>query len=100
MQVEMERQELEKKRTLFYVEHIGINTNDYKLLNIGQLQMIINDLHNQIEGIWIILRSKFLIISFSIILANNNDLVNLLIERDSLSMEQDSILVDIEDMTK
>lgn len=51
MQVEMERQELEKKRTLFYVEHIGINTNDYKLLNIGQLQMIINDLHNQIEGI-------------------------------------------------
>lgn len=30
----------------------------------------------------------------------NDELVKLLMNRDSLSMEQDSILVDIEDMTK
>jgi len=50
-------------------------------MNIGQLQVIVNDLHCQIE-------------------AHNEELVNLLMERDSLSMEQDSVLVDIEDLTK
>lgn len=33
-------------------------------------------------------------------LAHNEELINLLMERDALSMEQDSILVDIEDLTK
>ena len=33
-------------------------------------------------------------------LASNEELVDCLIERDSLSMEQDSILVDIEDLTR
>jgi len=50
-------------------------------MNIGQLQVIVNDLHCQIEGL-------------------NEELVKFLMERDSLSMEQDSILVDIEDLTK
>ncbi len=34
------------------------------------------------------------------ILGLNEELVKLLMDRDSLSMEQDSILVDIEDLTK
>ncbi|CAF4273424.1 unnamed protein product, partial [Rotaria sordida] len=67
---------------------IGLNGNGNKSLtidllkemNIGQLQVIINELYCRIE-------------------INNDKLVNLLIERDSLSMEQDSILVDIEDLT-
>jgi hypothetical protein len=50
-------------------------------MNIGQLQVIVNDLYCQIE-------------------VNNDALINLLIDRDSLSMEQDSILVDIEDLTR
>ena len=50
-------------------------------MNIGQLQVIVNDLYCQIE-------------------VNNDQLIDLLTERDSLSMEQDSILVDIEDLTK
>ncbi len=34
------------------------------------------------------------------IIGLNEELVKLLMDRDSLSMEQDSILVDIEDLTK
>ncbi|CAF3215851.1 unnamed protein product [Rotaria sp. Silwood2] len=88
MQVQIERRALKKKKSPLY-DIIGINTNGDKPLtlrmledmNIGQLQVIVNDLHCQIE-------------------AHNEELVNLLMERDSLSMEQDSILVDIEDLTK
>ncbi|CAF0764613.1 unnamed protein product [Adineta steineri] len=88
MQVEFERQAFNKKRSSFY-DLMGINANLDKPLNIdileemniGQLQAIINDLYCLIE-------------------TNNDELVNLLIERDSLSMEQDSILVDIEDLQK
>lgn len=50
-------------------------------MNIGQLQVIVNDLCNQIEKI-------------------NEELKKILIERDDLYMQQDSILVDIEDATK
>ncbi|CAF3733766.1 unnamed protein product [Rotaria sp. Silwood1] len=57
MQVEIERQELTKKRLSFY-DIIGLNENNDKLLtidilkemNIGQLQTIINDLHYRIES--------------------------------------------------
>uniref|UniRef100_A0A914VGD8 Schwannomin interacting protein 1 C-terminal domain-containing protein n=2 Tax=Plectus sambesii TaxID=2011161 RepID=A0A914VGD8_9BILA len=48
-------------------------------MGVTQLQIIVNDLHTKIE-------------------AQNHELVQLLIERDSLHMEQDSMLVDVEDM--
>lgn len=50
-------------------------------MNIGQLQVIVNDLCNQIEKI-------------------NEELKKLLIDRDDLYMQQDSLLVDIEDITR
>ncbi|MPC12169.1 Schwannomin-interacting protein 1 [Portunus trituberculatus] len=50
-------------------------------MNVAQLQVIVNDLHTQIESL-------------------NEDLVTFLMERDDLHMEQDSMLVDIEDLTK
>nr|XP_018898749.1 PREDICTED: uncharacterized protein LOC109031610 [Bemisia tabaci] len=50
-------------------------------LNVAQLQVIVNDLHTQIEIL-------------------NEDLVKMLMERDELHMGQDSMLVDIEDLTR
>lgn len=50
-------------------------------MNIAQLQVIVNDLHTQIERL-------------------NEKLVQYLMERDELHMSQDSMLVDIEDLTR
>ncbi|XP_014678490.1 PREDICTED: schwannomin-interacting protein 1-like, partial [Priapulus caudatus] len=50
-------------------------------LNVAQLQVIVNDLHGQIEAL-------------------NTDLVKRLLERDELHMRQDSMLVDVEDLTR
>lgn len=50
-------------------------------MNVAQLQVIINDLHSQIEVL-------------------NENLVEYLMARDDLHMEQDSMLVDIEDLTQ
>jgi len=50
-------------------------------LNVAQLQVIVNDLHTQIEGL-------------------NEELVQMLLKRDDFHMEQDSMLVDIEDLTR
>ncbi|XP_076454372.1 uncharacterized protein LOC143289262 isoform X2 [Babylonia areolata] len=50
-------------------------------MNLAQLQVLVNDLHSQIESL-------------------NEELVHLLMERDDLHMEQDSMLVDIEDLTR
>lgn len=50
-------------------------------MNVAQLQVIVNDLHTQIEIL-------------------NESLVKLLMERDELHMSQDSMLVDIEDITR
>lgn len=48
-------------------------------MNITQLQILVNNLHSRIEVL-------------------NESLVRLLIERDNLHMEQDSMLVDVEDL--
>jgi hypothetical protein len=50
-------------------------------MNITQLQIIINDFHEFINVL-------------------NEILVLYLMERDELSMKQDSVLIDIEDITK
>lgn len=50
-------------------------------LNVAQLQVIVNDLHSQIETF-------------------NANLVQLLMDRDDLHMGQDAMLVDIEDLTR
>ncbi|KAL5281421.1 SCHIP1 family protein [Megaselia abdita] len=50
-------------------------------LNVAQLQVIVNELHSQIESF-------------------NTNLVQLLMDRDDLHMGQDAMLVDIEDLTR
>jgi hypothetical protein len=50
-------------------------------MNIAQLQIIINDFHSFIEKL-------------------NEVLVKYLMDRDDLSMRQDSMLIDIEDITR
>lgn len=88
MQLEVEKQNKKKSPI---ADMIGIPTlgNGRRLrlsraklgeMSLGQLQVLVNDLHSQIELL-------------------NEDLVHLLIERDDLHMEQDSMLVDIEDLT-
>lgn len=87
MQMEIERQ---KKKKSPIAEMVGLSFPDGKNLlshqaliamNVAQLQVIVNDLHSQIETL-------------------NEDLVKFLLERDDLHMEQDSMLVDIEDLTR
>ncbi|GFN73908.1 schwannomin-interacting protein 1 [Plakobranchus ocellatus] len=88
MQLEVEKQNKKKSPI---ADMVGIPTlgNGRRLrlsraklneMSLGQLQVLVNDLHSQIELL-------------------NEDLVHLLIERDDLHMEQDSMLVDIEDLT-
>lgn len=50
-------------------------------MNVAQLQIIVNELHTFIETL-------------------NEKLVKYLMERDDLHMKQDSMLVDIEDITR
>lgn len=87
MQMEVERQ---RKKKSPIAEIVGLPFPDgrYRFsrhmlmdMNVAQLQVIVNDMHSQIESL-------------------NEDLVRLLLERDDLHMEQDSMLVDIEDLTK
>ncbi|XP_009950239.1 PREDICTED: schwannomin-interacting protein 1-like, partial [Leptosomus discolor] len=58
----------------------SLKPTDLRDMTIGQLQVIVNDLHSQIESL-------------------NEELVQLLLIRDELHTEQDAMLVDIEDLT-
>ncbi|CAN7996252.1 unnamed protein product [Ixodes hexagonus] len=87
MQMEVERQQ-RKKSPIAEIVGIAFPDSRHRLsrqmltdMNVAQLQVIVNDLHSQIES-------------------HNEDLVRFLLERDDLHMEQDSMLVDIEDMTR
>ncbi|XP_059159587.1 uncharacterized protein LOC131943456 isoform X2 [Physella acuta] len=89
MQLEVEKQGKKKSPvadmvgipTLGQGRRLRLNRGKLQEMNIAQLQVLVNDLHSQIELL-------------------NEDLVHLLIERDDLHMEQDSMLVDIEDLTR
>lgn len=94
MQMEIERQRQKKSPITEMVRHslekVGIPFPEEKRrlsrqilteMNVAQLQVIVNDLHTQIETL-------------------NEQLVKFLMDRDDLHMEQDSMLVDIEDLTR
>ncbi|CAL8344452.1 unnamed protein product [Merluccius merluccius] len=93
MQVEVERQIQLHRRSpvadlLPHLPHISeglmkrnLRRGDMRDMSLGQLQVITNDLHSQIQ-------------------AFNEELVQLLLIRDELHVEQDAMLVDIEDLTR
>uniref|UniRef100_A0A3P8RM40 Schwannomin interacting protein 1 n=1 Tax=Amphiprion percula TaxID=161767 RepID=A0A3P8RM40_AMPPE len=92
MQVEVEKQNRKSHQwptwSLPHMPHISeclmkrsLKPTDLRDMTLGQLQVIVNDLHSQIESL-------------------NEELVQLLLIRDELHMEQDAMLVDIEDLTR
>ncbi|MEQ2224571.1 IQCJ-SCHIP1 readthrough transcript protein, partial [Ilyodon furcidens] len=93
MQVEVERQIQLHRRSpvadlLPHLPHISeglvkwnLKRGDMRDMSLGQLQVITNDLHSQIQNL-------------------NEELVQLLLMRDELHVEQDAMLVDIEDLTR
>ncbi|XP_073673561.1 schwannomin-interacting protein 1 isoform X1 [Garra rufa] len=91
MQVEVEKQNRKKSPVADLLPHMphiseclmkrSLKPTDLRDMTLGQLQVIVNDLHSQIEGL-------------------NEELVQLLLMRDELQMEQDAMLVDIEDLTR
>ncbi|XP_051965946.1 schwannomin-interacting protein 1 isoform X2 [Xyrauchen texanus] len=91
MQVQVEKQKRKKSPVADLLPHMphiseclmkrSLKHTDLRDMTLGQLQVIVNDLHSQIEGL-------------------NEELVQLLLMRDELQMEQDAMLVDIEDLTR
>ncbi|XP_036300469.2 schwannomin-interacting protein 1 isoform X1 [Pipistrellus kuhlii] len=91
MQVEVEKQNRKKSPVADLLPHMphiseclmkrSLKPADLRGMTIGQLQVIVNDLHSQIESL-------------------NEELVQLLLIRDELHTEQDAMLVDIEDLTR
>ncbi|CAM4558358.1 unnamed protein product [Leuciscus chuanchicus] len=91
MQVQVEKQNRKKSPVADLLPHMphiseclmkrSLKPTDLRDMTLGQLQVIVNDLHSQIEGL-------------------NEELVQLLLMRDELQMEQDAMLVDIEDFTR
>ncbi|KAJ8378687.1 hypothetical protein AAFF_G00237360 [Aldrovandia affinis] len=91
MQVEVERQIRKKSPVADLLPHLphiseclmkrSLRPMDLRDMSLGQLQVIVNDLHCQIETL-------------------NEELVEMLVVRDELQVEQDAMLVDIEDLTR
>ncbi|XP_072033868.1 uncharacterized protein [Amphiura filiformis] len=93
MQMELERQQRKKSPVTELAGVTGLRDITISLgcrkftrralrnMSISKLQFIVNDLHSQIESL-------------------NEELVKVLIVRDELHMEQDSKLIDIEDLTR
>ncbi|KAM5154552.1 schwannomin-interacting protein 1 isoform 5-T5 [Callospermophilus lateralis] len=91
MQVEVEKQNRKKSPVADLLPHLphiseclmkrSLKPADLRGMTLGQLQVIVNDLHSQIESL-------------------NEELVQLLLIRDELHTEQDAMLVDIEDLTR
>ncbi|XP_072608494.1 schwannomin-interacting protein 1 isoform X9 [Vulpes vulpes] len=91
MQVEVEKQNRKKSPVADLLPHMphiseclmkrSLKPTDLRDMTLGQLQVIVNDLHSQIESL-------------------NEELVQLLLIRDELHTEQDAMLVDIEDLTR
>ncbi|KAM7043584.1 schwannomin-interacting protein 1 isoform 1-T1 [Acridotheres tristis] len=91
MQVEVEKQNRKKSPVADLLPHLphiseclmkrSLKPSDLRDMSLGQLQVIVNDLHSQIESL-------------------NEELVQLLLLRDELHTEQDAMLVDIEDLTR
>lgn len=78
---EIIRNSLEKVGIAFPEEKRRVSRLMLTDMNIAQLQVIVNEFHTQIERL-------------------NENLVQFLMERDDLHMSQDSMLVDIEDLTR
>ncbi|XP_077296065.1 schwannomin interacting protein 1 [Arctopsyche grandis] len=78
---EMLRSSLEKAGVQFLGDRRRVSRQMLTDINVAQLQVIVNELHTQIEFL-------------------NESLVEMLIARDELHMGQDSMLVDIEDLTR
>ncbi|XP_038216061.1 schwannomin-interacting protein 1 homolog isoform X2 [Zerene cesonia] len=78
---EMLRRSMEKANVPLAPDRRRVSRQILTDMNIAQLQVIVNELHSQIESL-------------------NDTLVKLLMARDELHMGQDSMLVDIEDLTR
>ncbi|XP_060810435.1 putative uncharacterized protein DDB_G0282133 [Amyelois transitella] len=78
---EMLRRSMEKANAPLAPDRRRVSRQLLTDMNIAQLQVIVNELHSQIESL-------------------NDSLVKLLMARDELHMGQDSMLVDIEDLTR
>jgi len=89
LQMELEKSEKEVSPSIVdtfqqlknMVKEDGVDEAEIANLNVASLQVLVNDLLTRVE-------------------TNNEELMALLQERDQLHMEQDSMLVDIEDLIK
>ncbi|KAJ2953711.1 hypothetical protein O0L34_g1331 [Tuta absoluta] len=78
---EMLRRSMEKAHAPLAAGRRRVSRQLLTDMNIAQLQVIVNELHSEIESL-------------------NEQLVQMLMARDELHMGQDSMLVDIEDLTR